>query len=132
MEKIVLDTYAVISFFYNEKGADDVEKILINAKEKNIPIFISAVNYGELFYAVLKKSGADAAMKAIEMIDLIPVEVIEVDRNLALLAGSYKATKKMSFADCFSAALAKIFNAAIVTGDREFFKVEKEVKILWI
>ncbi len=132
MEKIVLDAYAAVAFFFNEKGADIVERLLIEAKEKNIHILMSSVNYGECFYAVLKKAGPDAAIKAINMLDFIPVDVIDINRDIALLAGSYKAAKKMSFADCFAAAVARIHKAAIVTGDREFKEVEKEIRIIWI
>jgi predicted nucleic acid-binding protein len=39
----------------------------------------------------------------------------------------------MSYADCFAAALAKITNAELVTGDREFKAVENDLKkIRWI
>jgi predicted nucleic acid-binding protein len=39
----------------------------------------------------------------------------------------------MSYADCFAAALAKIKNAELVTGDREFKVVEGELKrIRWL
>ncbi|WP_447972736.1 hypothetical protein [Nitrospira sp. Kam-Ns4a] len=38
----------------------------------------------------------------------------------------------MSYADCFSAALAKSRKAESVTGDREFRQVKVDVKILWL
>jgi ribonuclease VapC len=66
------------------------------------------------------------------MIDAIPVKIADADRNIALLAGSYKAAKKMSFADCFCAATARIHGASIVTGDREFKEVEDEINVMWI
>ncbi|HSS15993.1 MAG TPA: PIN domain-containing protein [Candidatus Dormibacteraeota bacterium] len=48
-------------------------------------------------------------------------------------AAVFKATKKMSYADCFAAALAKTQNAELVTGDREFKVVENELKkIRWL
>jgi len=132
MEKITLDTHAVAAFFYGEPGADKVEQILLKARKKTAVIIMSAVNYGELFYAVLKKSGREAALKARDMLDAIPVKIIDATRDIALLAGSYKASKKMSFADCFCAATARIHSASIVTGDREFKEMEGEIKITWI
>ena len=36
----------------------------------------------------------------------------------------------MSYADCFAAALAKVKNSELVTGDPEFKKVE--IKIHWL
>jgi hypothetical protein len=39
----------------------------------------------------------------------------------------------MSYADCFAAALAKIKNAELVTGDPEFKAVEHELKkVRWL
>ena len=55
------------------------------------------------------------------------------DLTLARQAAIFKATKKMSYADCFAAALAKIKNAELVTGDPEFKVVESELKkIRWL
>jgi len=48
-------------------------------------------------------------------------------------AAVFKATKKMSYADCFAAALAKTRNAELLTGDSEFKVVERELKkIRWL
>ena len=47
-------------------------------------------------------------------------------------AAIYKATKKLAYADAFAAALAKILNAELVTGDPEFKEIENEIKIGWL
>ena len=132
MEKVVLDSYPVLALLYNEKGAEKIEKTIRDVLKKNGRIFMCAVNYGEVFYAVMRKSGEKAALKAVEMIEEIPVEIIDADRNMSLIAGSYKVKHKMSYADCFTAALAKILSVPIVTGDPEFQEVEKEIKIIWV
>jgi predicted nucleic acid-binding protein len=51
---------------------------------------------------------------------------------MAELAGKIRASRKMSLADCFSAALAKQRNGAIYTGDPEFKALEPEWKIVWL
>jgi len=38
----------------------------------------------------------------------------------------------MSYADCFAVATALRFNAAILTGDPEFKKIEKTVSVEWL
>jgi predicted nucleic acid-binding protein len=61
----------------------------------------------------------------------VPVDT----RDLELIrqAAVFKATKKMSYADCFAAALAKTRGAELVTGDSEFKVVEAELKkIRWL
>ena len=62
----------------------------------------------------------------------LPIELVEADLPLAKQAAIYKATNKMSYADAFAAALAKIKNADLVTGDAEFKPLEKEIKINWL
>jgi predicted nucleic acid-binding protein len=48
-------------------------------------------------------------------------------RDLELIRQAiFKATKKMSYADCFAAALAKTRSAELVTPDSEFKIVEAE------
>jgi predicted nucleic acid-binding protein len=61
----------------------------------------------------------------------MPVEIVGADLHLTKQAAIFKATCKMSYADCFGAALAKIRNAEFVTGDPEFKPLEKEIKINW-
>ncbi|MCE5301382.1 MAG: type II toxin-antitoxin system VapC family toxin [Spirochaetia bacterium] len=132
MGKIVVDTYAMIAFFYDEDGAKTVEDALCAAKKRGGRVLICAVNYGEVFYAVMKKSGNDAALKVRDMMDGMPLTIIPADRELSLLAGSIKAKKKMSYADCFCAALAMVHEVAVLTGDKEFREVEGEIAVKWI
>jgi ribonuclease VapC len=51
---------------------------------------------------------------------------------LADIAARLKASYPISLADAFAAALAKIHNAELVTGDREFKLLERELKITWL
>lgn len=132
MEKIVLDAHAATVFFLNEPGAGEVEKILKDARAGNIPVLINAVNLGEVFYAIRRKIGTDEAMKACEVLESMRVNIVSADKEISILAGSLKNEKKMSYADCFAAATALMFEASLVTGDKEFKEVEKEIKILWI
>ncbi len=41
-------------------------------------------------------------------------------------------SERDELADAFAAALAKIKNAELVTGDPEFKTLEKEIKINWL
>jgi len=65
----------------------------------------------------------------------LTIEIVGVDNenlDLARQAAIYRATRKLSYADAFAAALAKIRNAELVTGDYEFKQVEDEIKIDWL
>ena len=80
----------------------------------------------------MRTNGPDRAEQVARLISTLPVEVVPADLELARQAAEFKAKKKMSYADCFAAALAKLRKAELVTGDKEFRQVAGEVKILWI
>ena len=86
---------------------------------------------GEVFYITLREAGHERANQVAHLILTLPIQVISVDLELAKKAVEFKASKKMSYADCFAAALAKLRNVELVTGDKEFKQVEGEVKVFW-
>ncbi len=62
----------------------------------------------------------------------MPIDIVDVNIQLAREAARFKAAHRMSYADCFAAALAKLHNGEVITGDKKFRAVEGEVKIAWI
>jgi len=128
----VLDSWALIAFFEDEPAAEAVEKILEQATAEKHKLLISVVNWGEVYYNTAREVSEAAAEQKLRDIAAMPIEVVGVDQHLAKLAAHYKATKRMSYADCFGAALARLKNAEFVTGDPEFKEVEKEIKINWL
>lgn len=93
---------------------------------------MTSVNFGEVIYIVLRECGDKKAVEVEHIINDLPIKIITVDYNLAKQAAHFKATKKMSYADCFAAALAKMTKGELITGDPEFREVEKEIKIKWL
>jgi predicted nucleic acid-binding protein len=67
-----------------------------------------------------------------EIVQTLPIEIIDADWNLTREAAKLKAFKKMSYADCFAAALAIMYSGELITGDPEFKAVEDQIRILWI
>lgn len=128
----VLDSYALLAFFENEKGADKVADIIRQARDRDKPLLLTAVNWGEVLYIVTRASGNAAAGKIEEIIDTFPIEIVPVDRDIAKIAAEFKAAKKMSYADCFAAALAKLKKAELVTGNRKFKAIKNKIKIRWL
>ena len=131
----VLDSWALMAFFEDEPAAEDVENLLARADAGRDKLLLCVVNWGEIYYNIMRKTSTEAAeQKALEIaglsIEIIPVDGMNLE--LARQAAIYKATKKMSYADCFAAALAKIRKAELVTGDPEFKQVEDEVRIGWL
>jgi ribonuclease VapC len=135
MATVVLDAHALMVLFNDEPGADEVERILLKAEGGSPKLLMSVVNWGEIYYSILRGASQEMAeTKAHEIagmqIELVPVDADDLE--LVRQAAAFKATKKMSYADCFAAALAKIKNAELVTGDREFKQLARDVKIHWL
>ena len=130
----VLDSWALIAFFEDEAAAEVVEKLLQQAAAEKHKLLMSVVNWGEVYYNTMREVSQEAAEQKAREIATLPIDIVGVSDDLHLVreAAIFKATKKMAYADCFAAALAKLRNAELVTGDPEFKEVEKEIKIAWI
>lgn len=128
----VLDTHALM--IYLEKGPDyeKVRDIRAAASESGKSCLMTYVNWGEILYQVYRARGSRQADHVMDVVATFPIELVEVDGDLARQAAVYKATKKMSYADCFSAALAKLRKAELVTGNKEFKEVANEIRIDWL
>lgn len=93
------------------------------------------VNWGEIYYNTMREVSQEAAEAKAREIAGLTIELAGVDeRNMDLIrqTAAYKTTRKLSYANAFAAALAKIKNAKLVTGDREFKEVEDEIVIRWL
>lgn len=132
MRSSVLDSYAVLAFLFQESGYEKVAALFEKAAESDKTLVIAAPNWAEVRHMIERKVGLAQWREARARLLGLPIEIIPVDQDLAEMAGEIKATKKMSLADCFAAALAKQQKAEIYTGDPEFRAVESELKIIWL
>ncbi len=120
MAKFVLDSYALLAFFRDETGADDVEKLLNEAAEDKHELYITVINAGEVYYMSSRKDSAVKATQVWEAMKKFPLHFITADMDLTLAAAKIKANYKLSYADAFAAALTIQKKATLITGDDEF------------
>ena len=129
---IVLDSWAIMSYLQGEPSAERVADIIADAHEDNIPLLMSVVNAGEVWYIIARRTSEADADRSLRQLKQLGIEMVDADWEIAHEAGKFKAKNKMSFADCFAAALAKQKKALLLTGDPEFKQVESEVTIHWL
>jgi predicted nucleic acid-binding protein len=129
---IVLDSWAVIAYLEGESAAERVADHIADAHENEIPLFMSVVNAGEVWYIIARETSVGDADRSITEMRHLGIEFVDADWSLAHDAGVYKSKHKMSFADCFAAAVAKQKKALLLTGDPEFKQVEQEITINWL
>ena len=129
---VVLDSWAVIAYLEGEPEAENVADIIADAHEQEIPLLMTVVNAGEVWYIVAREASAADADTSIKQLRDLGIEFVDADWELAKGAGYFKSRNKMSLADCFAATLAKKTKAHLATGDTEFKQVETEIAIIWL
>ncbi|MGM0426135.1 MAG: type II toxin-antitoxin system VapC family toxin [Thermodesulfobacteriota bacterium] len=132
MKKILFDSYAILCFYQDEKGADEVERLLITSRQGEYRAFISEINLGEVHYKTVRRMGLDAAREQLEQFSELPIECVHPSSDIIVSASELKAEHAISYADCFALATALKTHSSIVTGDPEFHKVKHLVEIMWL
>ena len=130
----VLDSWALLAFFEDEPAAVEVEKLFAKADHGTHKLLLCVVNWGEVYYNTIRKVSLEAAEQKAKDMAMLPIEIIPVESDLHLVrqAARYKASGKLAYADAFAAALAKLRNAELITGDPDFKQVEDEITIGWL
>ena len=129
---IVLDSWAVIAYLSDEEAGSKVAEIMAVAHEDEVPLKMSILNVGEVWYSVARQTSENEADQAVAELKELGIEFADADWKLTRIAAAYKSKHKMSYADCFAAALAKEERAELVTGDKEFREVESSIKVIWL
>lgn len=128
----VLDSYSLIAYFEAESGANTVAAAVKSARDSGLLLLLSVVNWGEVYYIMLRELGSGRVEQVVEAIANLPIEIIAADEDLTREAARLKARGGIAYADCFAAALARLRKCELLTGDPEFKRVSDVVKILWI
>ncbi len=129
---LVLDAWSVIAYLEDEPSAEAVEELVAAAHDEGLAISMTVINVGEVWYTLAREVSETEADSSITELRHLGIEFVDADWELVQEAARFKAKHKMSFADCFAAALAKRDNAELVTGDREFKPVEGRIRIHWV
>ncbi|MBI4668352.1 MAG: type II toxin-antitoxin system VapC family toxin [Elusimicrobia bacterium] len=128
----VLDSCALLAYFEGEPVGLKVRELLKEAAEKDQELFLCVVNWGEVLYVIEHRAGKAKRDEIAHLMSQMHLRVIDADQELTWQAAAFKAAHKMSYADCFAAALAKLKKAELVTGDKEFHEVEDAIHIKWL
>lgn len=128
--RYVLDANALIGLFEGRASVSEkVKKLISEAVRQDLPLLMSAVNWGEVFYMEWRYHGEAMAREAEAKLQELPIVVMGVDRARASRAGALKQKHALGYADAFAAELAIERAAWLVTADPEFAKVGKSLMV---
>ncbi|HTX79935.1 MAG TPA: type II toxin-antitoxin system VapC family toxin [Longilinea sp.] len=129
---IVLDSWSIIAYLDDEPSGRKIADLIADANEQEIPIYMSVVNAGEVWYIIAREISEKDADDSVKQLHQLRIQLKDADWDLTQEAARFKSQHKMSYADCFAGALAKTMKADLVTGDKEFKAIEDAVTIQWV
>jgi len=128
----VLDSWALLCYLEQEPGFEKMIELFEKAVESSKPLLMCIVNWGEVYYQIARRFGEQKAQEIEQLIQTLPIMLVEADKSLTREAARIKATKPVAYADCFAVALARLRKAELYTGDPEFRAAEKDIKVVWL
>lgn len=131
-KKYLLDSYAVLAWIQDERGAEFVEDLLYRARGYEEEALLNIINLGEIYYRCARIMDMQSARNLLENIRLLPIRIIPCPNDLVLEAAEIKRQYPIAYADAFALASALREKACIVTGDLEFKDVEHLAEIHWL
>ena len=129
-KKHVLDTSALLAYYQDEEGADQVAQILAEAARGEAIVYLSFMTIFEVAYLTTATEGLDEAIRLVLQIRELNLEEVWPDETVLWHAAALKAREGMSVADAFIAGLAATTAATLVHRDPEFNKLAGEIKQL--
>ena len=129
---VVLDSFALISFFHQEPGWEAVRTVFQDLTAAGEKAVLSRINWGEFYYIVQRRVGRAKTLEALALIDQLPITLLSVDDLLISEAAEIKSEYPIAYADAFCVATAKRLNGRILTSDPEFKAIENLVPVQWL
>lgn len=131
-DSYVLDSFAILALLGKEVGSDEVSDLLRQTQAGKVQTVMTWVNMGEVAYIVERRWGKGRLYQVLGWLEATGIELVVVERELALTAASIKAEHPLAYPDTFAAALAVTREATLVTGDPEFKILEPGLSIQWL
>jgi uncharacterized protein len=127
-----LDSWAILEWMSGRQPASDlVAGLLTEAELGQTRLLMSAINVGEVYYFLRKHHSEQLAESWRESSRTLPVTIEVPASDDIWSAAMLKSRFPIAYADAFAAGLALKYNCPLVTGDREFRRVD-DLEVDWI
>jgi predicted nucleic acid-binding protein len=124
----VVDSWALLAYLLDEVPASTaVSRYLTRAHAGNMRLVLSWINYGEVFYRVVRRLGEARGEEAMAQARRLPIELAPVRDHVVLEAARLKAAHAISYADAFAVATARLQGLPLLTGDPEILALPGDV-----
>jgi predicted nucleic acid-binding protein len=109
----------------HEKFGKKCKQIIEDIESGKITAFTSALNISEIGEVLFRNAGKIEAIKAIELICALPIEILPISKENTLDAISIFNENNINFADSvISSVMREHFIDTIITNDKHFEKIK--------
>ena len=113
---LIVDSWAWLSILENMPVSDQILSHLENPQNR---FYITYLTIYETYYRAKKMNGETDARNFIETIKQ-KAQILEINSDLAILAGEVHMNEKLGLADAFVYAAALSLGGSVLTGDPHF------------
>jgi predicted nucleic acid-binding protein len=131
MRRFLIDTSALMLFFQDGSGAEDVESLLWKATEKQEPLLLPVVAWSELYRTILTTHGERTANEKLAQVEQLPLQLVDVDAATAKHAALLSVENGLDLLDALSLAAAIQKKATLVTASSKIGAV-KDARVLLV
>jgi predicted nucleic acid-binding protein len=127
-KSFLLDTSALLAFWNDEEGADEVEKILRTSPSRS-KVFFSFMTLMEAKYRLWRSGGKELTQEFERPLHNLPLSRVNPTDSILDQAAEIKAIQRVSVADSWIIATALEIGAFLVHKDPEFEQVRDRLTL---
>jgi predicted nucleic acid-binding protein len=120
---LLLDSTTILIFYGDDVRGRLIAEIISDANEQSIPIKISVLSLGEIWYVISKKASKSEADEVVKELNELGIQIVNIDWELIQESKVIKMSHNLTDIDCVTAVIAKRLKADLVTGNQEFLKL---------
>jgi len=119
-----------MTYFFDEEGAEEVEKLLKAGEKKRIRLNASFMTYMEVLYRIWQRLGEKEGKSFYYRLKALPIQEVTQTEPLMMEAAKFKVQYTLSVADAWIAATAFYSQSILVHKDPEFDPLSSQLSLL--
>jgi len=133
-EVYILDSSALLVYADGMPGKEVVEEVLQKGSRGggSVEIYMTVADWGRAYYSRARQKGEDAARELLQELEKLPLNIVVINRKVAMEAAAIMKDYPLDYADSFACAMASITDGKLVTANGALKAVEDILELVWL
>ena len=131
-EVFILDSSALLALFRGGEPGQKVELILQKGGRHGVELYLSAVDWGKCYSALLQQEKPRQVKEFLEKVENSALSIVAVNKKISAEAALLVEEYRVPYEKAFAPALGVITDGIVVTADPVLHGVEEAVDIFWL